>query len=397
MGETATLDGSLRVGILLPLPLARAKENVESLLSAVAGATAVALEAVRAEVVACKMWAFTRHTGVKELRKWLGERSLEELVKLVSDDQGTECAVDSADSKVYEALCSAMVTSFVRKELQEDLRAALDSASDAQVEALLKGWQLEPTTALRSDRIEQAVAALTSEEKWGQVEGWVRLYRGRIQGRERLGLTRLMDRERAKVQQCLLTPGEVLALHLYTGPEFVLINGICRSHCGKDWKTICTLLEGGGTRPDNRLCTTLFCISSALKKLSQTTPLPDSRKVYRGLGKMQLPTQFWVPHGDPAWRGGVERAFMSTTEDKDVALFYANGRGTVVEISVGRIQIGGNVAFLSMVPCPPVHDNSHPSYFPSDMNACFAPSPTAIQYPCCAVMDSPRSLVPMRA
>ena len=72
-------------------------------------------------------------------------------------------------------------------------------------------------------------------------------------------------------------------------------------------------------------------------------------KVFRGLGRMLLPAQFWVPHGDPAWRGGVERAFMSTTADKWVALFYANGRGTVVEISVGRIQIGGDVSFLSMV------------------------------------------------
>ena len=68
---------------------------------------------------------------------------------------------------------------------------------------------------------------------------------------------------------------------------------------------------------------------------------------------MLLPAQFWVPHGTPAWRGGVEKAIMSTTADKSVALFYANGRGTVVEISVGRIQIGGDVTFLSMVAPPP--------------------------------------------
>jgi hypothetical protein len=40
---------------------------------------------------------------------------------------------------------------------------------------------------------------------------------------------------------------------------------------------------------------------------------------------------------------------MSTTADKAVALHYANGKGTVVEINVGRIQIGGDVSFLSMV------------------------------------------------
>ena len=64
---------------------------------------------------------------------------------------------------------------------------------------------------------------------------------------------------------------------------------------------------------------------------------------------MLLPREFWVPHGDPAWRGGVERAFMSTTMDKDVAMDYAKGRGTVVEISVGRIQNGGDVSWVSMV------------------------------------------------
>ncbi len=64
---------------------------------------------------------------------------------------------------------------------------------------------------------------------------------------------------------------------------------------------------------------------------------------------MLLPAQFWGPHGSPPWQGGVERALMSTTADKAVALHYANGKGTVVEIDVGRIQIGGEVAFLSMV------------------------------------------------
>ncbi len=68
---------------------------------------------------------------------------------------------------------------------------------------------------------------------------------------------------------------------------------------------------------------------------------------------MLLPHEFWVPHGNPAWKGGVERALMSTTADKAVALHYANGKGTIVEINVGRIQIGGEVAFLSMVRAPP--------------------------------------------
>ena len=62
-----------------------------------------------------------------------------------------------------------------------------------------------------------------------------------------------------------------------------------------------------------------------------------------------MPSEFWVPQGDPSWCGGVERALMSTTADMAVAFHYANGKGTVVEIDVGRIQTGGDVSFLSMV------------------------------------------------
>jgi hypothetical protein len=51
------------------------------------------------------------------------------------------------------------------------------------------------------------------------------------------------------------------------------MNGICRSFPS----SILKLLEGDGAAGDNRLCTTLFCISSALKKLSQITPVPESR------------------------------------------------------------------------------------------------------------------------
>jgi hypothetical protein len=124
------------------------------------------------------------------------------------------------------------------------------------------------------------------------------------------------------------------------------INAICRNFPPE---TLEVLQGKTATEQRNTLATLLFCIASGIKKLGQFTRLPANHKVYRGLGTMLLPTQFWVPHGTPEWRGGVERAFMSTTADKSVALFYANGRGTVVEISVGHIQIGGDVSSFSMV------------------------------------------------
>jgi hypothetical protein len=246
----------------------------------------------------------------------------------------------------------------VRRELQSDFAAALRDGFgsmdarllDSALDALLQDWRPSPPSlgtpsapaASREERIAAVVAELNSVARWEAVAGWTGLFRVRLQGRLRAGISELIIRENYRIKQYQLGKGEVLALHLYTGPEFVLMNGILRNFP----QTIVDLLCG------NTMCTTLFCISSALKKIGRGTELPRSGKVYRGLGKMLLPSQFWVQHDTPAWRGGVERAFMSTTADKSVALFYASGRGTVVEISVGRIQIGGDVSFLSMVFTP---------------------------------------------
>ena len=208
---------------------------------------------------------------------------------------------------------------------------------------------------MRSEQIDSAAKALNSVARWQQVETWVQLYRGRIQGRTRMGIRKLMEREREKIEKLGLLEAEMLAMHIYTGPEFVLMNSICRTGDFPQRVIEFARLKGNNVPSEvNTLCTTLFCMSSGLKKLARHTDLPENRMVYRGLGKMRLPSEFWVPRGTPPWRGGVERAFMSTTADKNVALSYAKGRGTVVEINVGRIQIGGDVSFLSMVG-PTVH------------------------------------------
>jgi hypothetical protein len=82
-----------------------------------------------------------------------------------------------------------------------------------------------------------------------------------------------MEREKGKIKKCGLTLSEVLSGHLYTGADFMLLNGICRSFP----PNILELLKGDATTAENKMCTTLFCISSCLKKLSQSTDLPDSR------------------------------------------------------------------------------------------------------------------------
>ena len=56
------------------------------------------------------------------------------------------------------------------------------------------------------------------------------------------------------------------------GPEFVAMNGICRSYP----PAVVLLLEGDGMTAANKLCTTLFCISSGIKKISQRTAEPKN-------------------------------------------------------------------------------------------------------------------------
>ena len=71
------------------------------------------------------------------------------------------------------------------------------------------------------------------------------------------------------------------------------MNGICRNFPA----SIAELLKGTGTTADNRLCTTLFCVSSGIKKLAQTTSLPPS-------GCPAAPKQPPGPKGGRTGEGG---------------------------------------------------------------------------------------------
>ena len=336
---------ALLMGAVLPVSRLRAVEICEKLQTALTQVLASS-GSVLASIELCKIWIFSLYENITDLRAELRELSIAELrskCRAYTEDDSFEFLSATRDD-----LCELAVTWFIRTQLQEDFRAALENAGQNQSESVAIAWGLVTVPSVDFDRghlINDLVQALDSEERWQQVREWVSLYRGRIHGRRRMGLKGLMKREQEKIAQCGLLREEVLALHLYTGPEFLVINAICRNFP----QNVLNILKDDNAMQSSTLCTTLFCISSGLKKLGRHTELPENRVVYRGLGKMLLPQQFWVPHGSPLWRGGVERAFLSTTADKNVALFYAKGQGTVVEISVGRIQIGGDVSFLSMV------------------------------------------------
>ena len=328
--------GDFVVGLVLPMCRDRAETKLEAISKALTDQMGSVLVGASVDVrfMACKVWTYCAHTGIEGMMSSLRDMGLDELRQL--------CAETTLATR--EQLISSALNTFVVDDLQADFRAALEHASDSQLASLLQTWGVSGES--RAEQVDCAARALNSVQRWRQVEVWVGQYRGRIQGRRRLGIRKLMKRERDKVQRNQLKLEEVLAMYLYTGPEFIPMNSVCRNHP----PNIIHLLRGDGSAHEgNKLCTTLFCVSSGLKKLGRSTEVPETRTVYRGLGKMRLPKEFWMASGTPPWRGGVERAFMSTTADKSVALFYANGKGTVVEISVGRVQIGGDVSFLSMV------------------------------------------------
>jgi hypothetical protein len=81
---------------------------------------------------------------------------------------------------------------------------------------------------------------------------------------------------------------EVIALRLYTGPMFVLYNAVLRGFPEKDVE--CLMDKDG---KENRYETTIFAIASGITKLSKVSDVPHDRRLYRGLGGMILPRQFW--------------------------------------------------------------------------------------------------------
>ena len=348
LGAPSPSGRAVVVGVVLPLSPARfeaARASVEACVSeCVGGARRVAtLLAVP------KRLAYHRHTDVPTLRQALAKLSPAELSAAASSRWGLSLPAVAAGLEGRDSAVESIVHAFIAQDLQRDFREALDAAGpcDAQLAAAMAEWGLachEGTP--RSARIDRLVAALNSEKRARQVAAWTARSCARLQGRTRFSLAELVQEHREKIGLLKLQEAEVLGLVSYTGPTFVVTNAIFRRFP----RRILDLLEGDEALGPHWMPTTLFCTISGLLKLSRFTEIPAGRKVYRGLGKMLLPQNFWLPSGFPAWCGGVERAIMSTTTSKEVAMHYSGGRGTVCELELGRIHIGGQTSWLSQYP-----------------------------------------------
>jgi len=98
----------------------------------------------------------------------------------------------------------------------------------------------------------------------------------------------------------------------------------------------------------NIYATTLHAVNSAVIKLGKLT---KAETVYRGIGGMALPPEFWKVNRFGV-RGGVEPAFMSTTLNREVAMTYASGSGVgiVLAIRQGMVNRGADISWLSQYP-----------------------------------------------
>ena len=121
------------------------------------------------------------------------------------------------------------------------------------------------------------------------------------------------------------------------GPLFVKTNDVLRNK--------------GKTKGGNNYSNVIHAIVSGITKLSQVSGIPDNRTLFRGTGGMRLSDGFYV-EDETGVRGGVERALLSTTTARAVAMHYIDGRDlpTVCCIQVSAVSKGASLSHISQFP-----------------------------------------------
>ena len=84
----------------------------------------------------------------------------------------------------------------------------------------------------------------------------------------------------------------------------------------------------------------------------KTSKLTKAAVVYRGIAGGRLPADFYTPN-QYNFQGGVEKAFMSTTYDRSVAMAYAtrpDQPAVIFEMQMGMVDRGCELEWLSQYP-----------------------------------------------
>jgi hypothetical protein len=154
---------------------------------------------------------------------------------------------------------------------------------------------------------------------------------------------------------------DVFALVLYTGPMYVILNAILRGFgfCGAvapdtefasdefwaQWKAVD--INAWRKRSCHKFTNTIHALASAIKKLQGLAAQEPSTRLYRGLDGLD------VAAFAASW-GFTDRAFMSMTEDRRIALEYSGVNkglvGTVLCTETSTTNNGAVIVKFSQYP-----------------------------------------------
>ncbi len=164
-------------------------------------------------------------------------------------------------------------------------------------------------------------------------------------GRRIVPIERLLEQPLAA--RAGLTRAEMITVVLYTGPMFVVYNGILRRFPKELYEAF--------VQNDNLFSTTIFVLVSAVQKLSRCMSIPAGMKLYRGLGgTLELPDSF-TNADENGCKGYCEFGFMSTTADRNVAVQYSGVKdqkpqASIMEIHPNAIDRGADISEFSQYP-----------------------------------------------
>ena len=153
--------------------------------------------------------------------------------------------------------------------------------------------------------------------------------------------------QRPLAKKAKLTRAEMIAVVLYTGPMFVVYNGILRQFPKELYDVF--------VKSDNRFSTTIFVLVSAIQKLSRCMHIPAGMLLYRGLGgTLELPDSFTIAD-ENGCKGWTEFGFMSTTADRAVAVQYSGVKdrkpqASIMEIRPNAVDRGADISEFSQYP-----------------------------------------------
>jgi hypothetical protein len=153
--------------------------------------------------------------------------------------------------------------------------------------------------------------------------------------------------QKSLAKRAKLTRAEMIAVVLYTGPMFVVYNGILRQFPKELYSVF--------LKNDNKFSTTIFILVSAVQKLSRCMNIPAGMLLYRGLGgTLELPDSF-TNADENGCKGYTEFGFMSTTADRRVAVQYSGVKdkkpqASIMEIHPNAIDRGADISEFSQYP-----------------------------------------------